>query len=150
MRSEDKKILFYFVLFSVVFFLDRLSKIWVLTLCKPLQILPFFSINPGFNQGVSFGMLNSEKNKYLVMLLVAIIICFLLWMIYKRIKNKLTILGEFLLITGALGNLLDRFIYGAVVDFLFFSYKGYSFPAFNISDIAICLGVVIMLFRKDK
>jgi signal peptidase II len=151
MRLEDKKVLFYFILFSFVFFLDRILKLWTISSCNnSVKILPFFSINSGLNQGVSFGIFNSEKNKYFIIGLIIIIICALLWITYKRIKNKLGILAEFLVLTGAFGNLLDRFTYGAVVDFLLLSYGSFSFPVFNISDIAICLGVVIMLFRRDK
>ena len=107
-----------------------------------------------FNRGVSFGFLNSapEFSVYFLITLTALIsLVLVIWLI--RVTTPLLSSGIGLILGGALGNLIDRFRFGAVVDFLHFHWNAYSFPAFNIADTAITFGVIAILidsFYTDK
>ena len=110
------------------------------------QILPFFNFVVVWNQGVSFGMLrnNAEYGPYLLIALSLIIaIGFLGWMF--KTDNSVHRIGIACVIGGAIGNVIDRFRFGAVFDFLDFHLFGYHWPAFNIADSAIVIGVSILM-----
>jgi signal peptidase II len=106
----------------------------------------FFELVLSCNRGISFGILNREDPAIpwiLSALTVAIVAVLLLWL--RRAENRWIALGLGLVIGGALGNLADRVALGAVVDFLHFFAGRYSFPAFNLADSAITLGVAALL-----
>ncbi len=110
------------------------------------DVLPFFNLVVVWNQGVSFGMLrnSADYGPYLLIALsFAIVIGFGIWMF--RTKNPVHHFGIALIIGGALGNVIDRFRFGAVFDFLDLHAFGFHWPAFNIADSAICVGVFILM-----
>ena len=113
-----------------------------------IEILPFFNIVMVWNQGVSFGMFNN-LNAYGPMILsivsVLISIIFAIWLI--RSTSRLQSLALCLVIAGALGNVIDRVRFGAVIDFLDVHAAGYHWPAFNIADSAICIGVFLLIIH---
>ncbi len=137
----------------VVIVLDQLTKYLVLTRVDVPEggakvILPVFSIVHWWNRGVSFGLFNSAQGAgtqlgILIMLTLAIVSA----LIYSlgRSTRALTIMGLGLIIGGALGNLFDRFTRGAVVDFLYFHWHQHGFPAFNLADSCVCVGVGLLL-----
>ena len=120
-----------------------------------MDILPFFNLVVVWNQGVSFGMLSNDTDYgpyFLIALSFVITIGFLIWMF--RTHNPVHHLGIALVIGGAIGNVIDRFRFGAVFDFLDFHIFGLHWPAFNIADCAIVIGVFILmiyafLFEKN-
>lgn len=108
--------------------------------------LPFFNWVAVWNQGVSFGMLSNNTNYgpyLLIALSFAIVIGFAIWMF--RTDNSAHHWGIGLVIGGAIGNVIDRFRFGAVFDFLDLHILGWHWPAFNIADSAICVGVIILM-----
>jgi len=110
------------------------------------QILPFFNFVVVWNQGVSFGMLRNDSNYgpyLLIALSFAIVIGFLIWMF--RTHNRVHHFCIALVIGGAIGNVIDRFRFGAVFDFLDFHVLGFHWPAFNIADSAIVVGVFVLM-----
>ena len=111
-----------------------------------IEILPFFNIVMVWNKGVSFGLFN-DAGDYgplaLMVLSIFIIGFFLVWML--RTDSKLYLIATPLIIGGALGNVLDRARFGAVVDFLDVHAFGFHWPAFNISDSAIVIGVFLLM-----
>jgi signal peptidase II len=112
----------------------------------PLRVTPFFNLVLVWNRGVSFGMFNSGAAFapwLLSGLALAVVVGLLVWL--KRSDQLLTGLGLGLVIGGALGNMIDRIRFGAVVDFLDFHLAGYHWPAFNLADAGICVGAVLML-----
>jgi len=138
----------YFVPF-IVFILDWASKYMALTHLSrhvPVEITPFFNLYLTFNPGISFSMFVA-RNTYgsWFLTLLACLICLFVLYIFRKEKNTETKFALMLILGGALGNVWDRVRYGAVVDFLDFHMMSYHWPAFNIADSAICIGVMIII-----
>lgn len=97
------------------------------------------------NAGISFGLLNRTGISSLIFTLVAaaIIVVLLVWL--RRAGTTLLAVGLGLIIGGAVGNVIDRLRFGAVIDFLYFHAGSWYWPAFNLADSAICLGVAAIL-----
>ncbi len=130
--------------------LDQLAKSAALAALDlgsaPQRVTPFFNLVLVWNRGVSFGMFNSGgafAPWLLSGLALAVVVGLLVWL--KRSDQLLTGLGLGLVIGGALGNMIDRIRFGAVVDFLDFHLAGWHWPAFNLADAGICVGAVLML-----
>ncbi len=131
--------------------LDQLSK-WfiVFNVMQPprsIEVTPFFNIVMAWNRGVSFGMFASDSPNapwFLTALALAIVLALLFWL--WRAENRIQALAIGLVIGGAVGNVVDRLRFGAVADFLDFHWAGYHFPAFNLADSAISVGVALLLF----
>ncbi|KZD12130.1 signal peptidase II [Oceanibaculum pacificum] len=136
-----------------VFVADQITKLWMLDLVfdppRILTLTPFFNLTPVWNRGVSFGLLSSHQDwmpYILSAVALAISIGMLVWL--RRATPGLLALALGLVIGGAIGNVIDRLRYGAVVDFLDFHISGYHWPAFNIADAAICVGVLLILWYE--
>jgi signal peptidase II len=134
----------------LVFGLDQLTKwaaLYVLDLPdRPIVVTPFLNLVMVWNRGVTFGMLNSTGALapwLLSGLALAVVIGLLVWL--GRTEHWLNAIGLGLVIGGALGNVVDRLRYGAVVDFLDFHAAGYHWPAFNVADAAICIGAGVIV-----
>lgn len=116
----------------------------------------FFNIVYVLNPGAAFSFLHDMNESYrrLFFITVTIIAIFVVLYIFAHEKSKLNIAGFALILSGAIGNLIDRIIIGKVVDFLDFYYKTYHFPAFNVADSCITIGVALiiidMLFFNKK
>jgi signal peptidase II len=130
--------------------LDQLTK-WVALdvldlAAQPIMVTPFFNLVMVWNRGVSFGMLNSvgELAPWLLSgFSLGVVIGLLFWL--RRSEHPLMAIGLGLVIGGAIGNVVDRLRYGAVVDFLDFHLAGYHWPAFNMADAGICVGAGLIL-----
>lgn len=116
----------------------------------------FFNIVYVLNPGAAFSFLHDMNESYrrLFFITVTIIAIFVVLYIFAREKSKINTAGFALILSGAIGNLIDRIIIGKVVDFLDFYYKTYHFPAFNVADSCITVGVALiiidMLFFSKK
>ena len=111
-----------------------------------IEIFPFFNIVMVWNEGVSFGLFgdgHSEWQPYFLSALALIICCILFFWLLNKPKPTLAIALS-VIIGGALGNVLDRLRFGAVADFFDFHVAGWHYPAFNIADSAIVLGVAYL------
>jgi signal peptidase II len=135
----------------VVVILDQLSKAAILgffaahPFSEPLT--PFFSLVLGYNRGMSFGFFNagaSGLNALIFSLVAAAIVVALIWWLV-RVTSPFLAVAIGLIIGGAVGNVIDRLRLGAVVDFLDFHVGLWHWPAFNLADSAICVGVAAML-----
>ena len=112
------------------------------------EILPFFNLVMVWNQGVSFGLFNQTSNYgplILSVLSLIITLGFVIWLL--RVKDMLQILGIVMVIGGALGNVIDRARFGAVIDFLDFHLMGWHYPAFNLADSCVVVGVFILILH---
>jgi len=134
----------------IVFLLDQASKWWVLLdIMNPprtIEVLPFFNLVLVWNRGVSFGMFPAGSlvgQWMLIGLAAAICVALLFWL--RGATNRLTVGAIGLIIGGAVGNVLDRLVHGAVVDFLDVHAAGYHWPAFNVADSAICVGAGLLI-----
>ena len=113
-----------------------------------IEVLPFFNLVMVWNQGVSFGLFNHDTDYgalVLIILALAISAGFTVWLF--RSTHMLQMTGLALVIGGAIGNVIDRFRFGAVMDFLDFHAFGYHWPAFNVADSAIVIGVVVLMIH---
>jgi len=139
-----------FAIALAVFVSDQASK-WVIlnqVMAPPrvIEVLPVFNLVLVFNEGISFGMLGGTsalKGYLLAALAVAVSIGLFWWL--SRDGSRPVALAVGLIAGGALGNALDRLLHGAVVDFLDFHIGGRHWPAFNVADSAITLGVAAIL-----
>ena len=117
-----------------------------------LTINSFFDLVRYHNEGAAFSFLAKaggwQKWFFSIISIVAIVV--MTCLIKKYRAEKLFCLGLALVIGGAAGNLYDRFTLGYVVDFLSFHYQSYYWPAFNVADSAICVGVGLLLFDSFK
>lgn len=135
---------------SEIILLDQWSKAYVLQLHEsaalPIEITSFFNIVLTWNRGVSFGMLHNMQ-EWMPLALIGATSCIALFMLIwlLRAAERSTILALGCVIGGAIGNILDRAQHGAVVDFLDFHLSGHHWPAFNLADSTIFVGVVILI-----
>ncbi len=112
---------------------------------RVIPVLPFFNLVLVWNRGVSFGMFgDGSAGPWLLVLLAVGIVAALLWWLRKA-EGLLSVASLGLIIGGAVGNVIDRLVHGAVVDFLDFHAAGWHWPAFNVADSAITVGVVLLL-----
>ena len=127
---------------------DQVTKEIVLSfaprLIEGVPVLPGFSLMFGMNPGVSFSMFSDVPWWGLTAFALAVIAGFGVWM--WRETRLLAVNGLGLIIGGALGNVVDRFRHGAVVDFLDFHVWAYHWPAFNLADTTIAIGVALLLW----
>lgn len=144
-----------FALAALVVVLDQIGKWWVLDVIfdppRTIPLTPFLNLVPVWNRGVSFGLFSAAPG-WLPWLLagfaVVIAAALAIWML--RVRDRLLATGLGLVIGGALGNVIDRFRFGAVVDFLDFHAASYHWPAFNVADSAITVGVGLLLLDALK
>ena len=131
--------------------LDQAVKAWVVgwlmappTVIKALPVLDLVLI---WNRGVSFGLFNRDTAYGRVILTaVAAVVIAVLVMWLRRSKAKFEALALGLVIGGAVGNVIDRWVHGAVVDYLYFHLGEHYWPAFNLADTAIFVGVALLLY----
>ena len=135
--------------FGIIAF-DQVTKYWVVhkVMSPPrvIEVTSFFNLVMVWNTGVSFGLFSSQSvwtQVMLVALAIVISIFLIVWLRQTRSFFLSSALG--LIIGGALGNAIDRVVYSAVADFLDFHAFEYHWPSFNVADIAISLGVIILL-----
>jgi signal peptidase II len=137
----------------LVALLDQLSKLAVLGFFaahaagyRLIEITPFFDLVLTYNHGMSFGLFDhgSQIDAALFSAVAAAIVVILIaWL--RRVTHPLLAVAIGLIIGGAAGNVIDRLRLGGVVDFLYFHAGPWYWPAFNLADTAICVGVAAML-----
>ena len=154
----------YFIILSLVFIADQVTKFWIVSqfsLYDSHVVIPgFFNLVFVTNKGAAFSMFASVESPLRHYFFVTInILAFLGLSIaaYRMRKDHHFYLISFSLIAaGALGNVVDRIRIGAVIDFLDFYFGSYHWPAFNVADAAICVGVAILFLinvleaKRDK
>jgi signal peptidase II len=135
------------VVAATVVVLDQLTKWAILTwLERAIALTPFFNLVVVWNRGVSFGMLHSDgvlAPWLLSGLALAVVVALLIWL--RQVAHPLPAVGLGLIIGGAVGNVIDRVRFGAVIDFLDVHAMGWHWPAFNVADSAICIGAALLL-----
>ncbi|ROH87185.1 lipoprotein signal peptidase [Pseudomethylobacillus aquaticus] len=148
----------WLLLSSLVIALDLYTKHLVLQAFAygdHLTITSYFDLVRFHNEGAAFSFLADaggwQKHFFSAVAMIASAV--MIYLLYKSPAQKLYALGLSLVLAGALGNLYDRVTLGYVVDFLFFHYEDYYWPAFNVADSAICVGVALLLidsFRPSR
>ncbi len=131
---------------------DQLSKIWVLqnfTLGESIQLLPVFNFTYARNYGAAFSFLGDAGGwqRWLFTAIAIVVTCVLsVWLSRLKPTQLKLSLALVLIIAGAIGNLIDRSLYGYVVDFLHVYYQQWHYPVFNIADCAITIGAGLLIW----
>ena len=140
---------------AVVIALDLYTKHLVqvsLAYGEHISLTSFFDLVLFHNEGAAFSFLAGaggwQRLFFSAIALTASVV--IVYLLNKNTQQKLFCLGLSLILGGALGNLVDRLTLGHVVDFLFFHYQHYYFPAFNVADSAITCGVILLLWDSFK
>jgi len=146
----------YFVMALIVVLLDQLTKLWVLNSFETFEIvtvLPVFNLTLVFNEGAAFSFLADAGGwqRYIFVSISAVMsIVFVIWLSRVKSHERWLATGLAFLLGGAVGNLIDRVWLGKVIDFLQWHWHDAYFPAFNLADAAITLGVILLLIDSFK
>lgn len=143
------------VIAGVVIILDQITKILILNhlpLYHSITVIPgFFNITHIHNPGGAFGFMahqDSTLRNFLFLFLSSFAVCFIFYFYRNTYRTHPFLASGFALILGgAIGNLIDRIRFGKVVDFLDFYVSGYHWPAFNVADSAITVGITVFIFH---
>jgi len=137
----------YLLLFLIPLIMDQITKILALKRYLPSKVNNFLSFDLSFNRGISWSFFHSEYDYvfFIVSSIVWLIIIFLIIHTWYRFKQGFSILGEILILAGAVSNFIDRLLHGGVIDFIIFSFGSWSWPIFNFADVFIIIGAMIML-----
>lgn len=150
----QRKYLLLMCLTGLIISLDQITKLYVHTqfaLHESYPVIPgFFHITYVRNFGAAFGILGQSSASFreLFFMMVPPIACITILYILKTVRDNdlKQVLALSFIFAGALGNYIDRLQFRYVIDFLDFHYKSYSWPAFNVSDMAIVGGVISLVF----
>lgn len=139
-------------IFIWLLFLDLISKFFLLKVNK----ITFFSlgcshfgIDPTINSGLGFGLASDFglRNQWFLGLIVFIVLLFFVYYVKKNYYSRYTFFPEILVLSGGIGNLLSRFFFGGVVDFLEISLCGLRSSIFNLADCYIVIGLLLIFYR---
>ena len=138
---------------AVIILLDQATKYWVTSvfrLGESLTVTSFFDLVFVFNRGAAFSFLASEDGwqRWFFVVLALVISSWLIAMLREHAGERLMPTALSMVLGGALGNVIDRLMHGAVVDFLSFHVAGYYWPAFNVADSCITVGVGLLLWHQ--
>jgi signal peptidase II len=140
---------------SLVVLIDQITKIWI---DKTMSLYQSTPIVPGLldlhyirNTGAAFGILSGSHTGFRIpffILVSSVAIGIILFLFYKLEESEVMMpLALSLVLGGAIGNLIDRIRLGEVIDFILFHYKAFQWPAFNVADIAITVGVTLLVLK---
>ncbi len=138
---------------SLTLLLDQASKYWLLhemsmiEQATPMALFPGFNLVMVWNQGVSFGLF-SGLDARLGLIVVSLVICSVLLYLHRNEQQRWKRIGAGAIIGGAIGNVIDRLLYGAVADFFDVYVGTYHWPAFNVADSGIVIGVIILIIAE--
>ncbi|MET0013070.1 MAG: signal peptidase II [Sedimenticola sp.] len=144
---------------AVVIGLDQVSKQLVessLMLYEVVPVMPFFNLTLAYNEGAAFSFLSDQggwQRWFFSGLALLVSIILVIWISRLQQRERLIAISLSLIVGGAIGNLIDRVLHGHVIDFLDLYYGQWHWPAFNVADSAIFVGVVLMLldaFRGEQ
>ena len=142
----------YFFLATTILIIDRITKLAALAYAQaPCVINDYLTFELTFNRGISWGIFHDATGIVFVIVstIIAIITAFLCSHAYRAYNNRKLIVGHVCIIAGSVANLIDRVMYGGVVDFIVFSYGPRSWPVFNIADMAIVVGVGLLIVLDE-
>ncbi|MEW6213594.1 MAG: signal peptidase II [Nitrospirota bacterium] len=146
-----RRSVYVFLIVLSIIAIDQITKYLIISNLNPsdaIEIFPFLYLVSVRNTGAAFGMFKHVGSSFFITVSI-IAIVFVIWLL---IRDKEGYLSLSLILGGATGNLIDRVFLGYVVDFIDFSIGRFHWPAFNVADAALTVGVIIIfltsLFRK--
>ncbi len=141
----------WFVLAAVIVVLDLVTKTWAdaaLTLRRPVEVLPFLNLTLVYNPGAAFGIL-ADAGDWQRWFLIGVTILlggFIAGWLARGARGKAWLSAALaLILAGAIGNLIDRLLFGHVIDFIDIHAFGWHWPAFNVADMAITCGALLLI-----
>ncbi len=145
----------------LIVILDQVTKVVAeasMSYGQRIRVLPVFDFTLLYNPGAAFSFLANQPGwqRWFFILIALLAIAFILYMMRKHRGDTRFLLALTLILGGALGNLIDRVLYGHVIDFLLFYWEKWHYPAFNLADSAITVGAVLLIadellrWRKKK
>ena len=136
----------------ILIFFDYASKLWAIKNLfikyQSIELTSFLSMTPVWNSGISFGFFqdSGEIGRYGFTIFALIVS---VWLIFSSFKMpRYSSMGFIFIASGAIGNAIDRIIYGAVVDFIDFHIEDLHWPAFNLADTVIFIGAFLFLYNQ--
>jgi len=147
------RILPWLVIAALIIIFDQITKLWVVRLLEGspfIKMTSFLNIVLAYNKGAAFSFLASASGwqRYFFSAVSLIAILVILHFIRKNAGQKLFCLAFSLILGGAIGNLIDRLLYGQVTDFIDFHIGTWHWPAFNVADSAITIGAVLFVIDE--
>ena len=138
----------FFLIFLV--FTDQFSKYLIsqtLTLGENINVLPFLDFYLIFNTGIAFSFFDEggELGRWILVFLVLLVCLYLVYVLISEKLRKYETFALLMILSGGLGNLIDRSLWGYVIDFIYLYYENYSFYIFNLADTFITIGVIIYI-----
>ncbi len=154
MKNENvKKLLISIFFLTLLFLFDRISKIFILNVLEQngtvdIYINSFLNLYLVWNKGIGFGLLSSDQI-YFYNFVTALIILINFVIVYLLLKEKgIKYYFLLLILGGSLGNLFDRVYFRAVPDFIDLNYNGYHWFIFNVADIFITIGIILLILAE--
>jgi len=138
---------------ALIIALDQATKYWItawLSFGETVRVTGFFDVVLVYNPGAAFSFLSSASGwqRWFFVALAGAVSVWLIVLIRRHARERWLPLSFALILGGAIGNVIDRVLYGAVIDFLYFHIGHYGWPAFNVADSAISVGVCILLWEQ--
>ncbi len=144
----------YLWLAGLVLVLDQITKylaLSYLTFAEPVAVMPHFNLTLVFNYGAAFSFLadmGGWQRWFFALLAIAVSAGLVFWLSKLKAKPTFEVLGLNLILAGAIGNLIDRVLFGKVTDFLDFYYGSWHYATFNIADVAISVGAGMLIIYE--
>lgn len=143
----------WLVLAGCLLIVDQLTKLWFdssLRYGERVQVLPFFDFTLLYNPGAAFSFLADQAGwqRWFFTALGLGAAVFMLWMMHTNRTQQRLLLALALILSGAIGNVIDRIAYGHVIDFLLFYWQNWYYPAFNVADSCITLGAILLILDE--
>ena len=138
-----------FIIFFVLVVFDLFSKKIVFDLIDLHTFIPltsFLDLTHIHNFGVSFGLFSGVISPWILVILGLLIVTFIFYLM-KSASDMFEEWGLLIIISGALSNIIDRIFNGYVIDFIYFHYKDFFWPAFNFADIYITIGIIMIVIN---
>lgn len=144
---KKSNVILVIILVSVLLGLDLSLKYLVSSYLTTVNIIDnFFSLTYVLNDGAAFSLFASKT--YLLILIALICLFFIIYELKNNLDDRVLSIGYSLVLAGLLGNFIDRLIDGYIIDYLSFKILGYSYPIFNLADILIVVGIIVVIIKE--
>lgn len=148
-----KRHLYTILIIGVVILSHQLARIMLFPMIAGqgiIEVTPFFNLVETWNTGISFGFMQNMAYGQWLLSVIAVVIMLALVLLLHRTDKTLNSIGLSFILAGGIGNVIDRIMFGAVADYLDFHAYGYHWPAFNLTDTAIFIGVVLVIAAETS
>ena len=152
-KSSSDGMLQWLGLASIILIADQFTKILIVgyyQLGDSTRVTSFFNLVRAHNSGAAFSFLAGASGwqRWFFTVISLLAVALILWLLKSHAGQKLFAFALACILGGAIGNVIDRVLYGYVVDFLDFHWRGWHFPAFNVADSAITIGAACLILDE--